>query len=98
MKFSRRWLEHMLEQATGGTDATAVSLEFLLERLTLAGLEVDGVEHEALDEAIVVGMITEARQHPDADRLRVCTVDIGQEPLEIVCGAPNARAGIHVAV
>lgn len=70
----------------------------LAETLTMAGLEVEELKPVAPPfEKVVVGEIREAVQHPDADRLRVCQVDVGQGSLlNIVCGAPNARAGIKV--
>lgn len=74
--------------------------EQLCERLTLAGLEIGAVlpAGPALDK-VVVGTILSTRQHPNADRLQLCKVDIGDiEPLDIVCGAPNARQGLKVAV
>ncbi len=72
----------------------------LCERLTLAGLEIGTVEPAGgkLDK-VIVGQILTASRHPDADRLQLCQVSIGEDqPLDIVCGAPNARAGIKVAV
>ncbi len=64
----------------------------------MAGLEVDGVEPAAADfSGVVVAEILEATQHPDADKLQLCTVSNGTETTEIVCGAPNARAGLKVA-
>jgi len=73
----------------------------LAERLALTGTEVDRV-HEAAtvtDEKLVVGQVTACEKHPDADRLSVCTVDVGaEEPSTIVCGAPNVAAGQTVAV
>ena len=70
----------------------------LADTLTMAGLEVEELEPVAPPfSGVVVGRILEAVQHPNADRLRVCQVDVGQgQPLNIVCGAPNARAGILV--
>jgi phenylalanyl-tRNA synthetase beta chain len=76
----------------------------LAETLTMAGLEVEELRPVApLFTKIVVGEIKEAVQHPDADRLRICQVDVGQVDgmgqgalLNIVCGAPNARVGIKV--
>jgi len=69
----------------------------LADTLTMGGLEVEELRPVAPPfSKIVVGEIREAVQHPDADRLRVCQVDVGQESLlNIVCGAPNARAGIR---
>jgi phenylalanyl-tRNA synthetase beta chain len=88
MKFSENWLRDLVP--------TDIDRDALVQRLTMAGLEVDGVEvlGEALD-GVVVGEIVAAEKHPQADRLQVCQVDAGaDEPLEIVCGAPNARVGL----
>jgi len=68
----------------------------LAERLALTGTEVERVEHHGVAalENFVVGHVLEAEQHPNADRLRVCLVDIGgAQPQQIVCGAPNVAAG-----
>ena len=75
-----------------------ITTQQLADTLTMAGLEVEGLESVAPPfTKIVVGEIKEAVQHPNADRLRVCQVDAGQGAwLSIVCGAPNARAGIKV--
>jgi phenylalanyl-tRNA synthetase beta chain len=73
----------------------------LAERLAMTGTEVERVEHYGVAglDAFVVGRVLKAEQHPDADRLRVCVVDIGEaEPSQIVCGAPNVAAGQTVAV
>jgi phenylalanyl-tRNA synthetase beta chain len=63
----------------------------------MAGLEVDSIEHlgASLDN-VVVGKIISIEKHPDADKLNVCQVDVGNKELQIVCGAPNARAGIKI--
>ena len=91
MKFTLDWLKAPLE-----TDA---SLEAITEKLTAIGLEVEHVEDKAkLLAPFTVAYIKETKQHPDADRLRVCTVETGTEILQIVCGAPNARAGIKVVL
>ena len=70
------------------------------EKLTLTGLEVEEIEETGAQfDGIVVGKVLDVQQHPDADRLVVCTVDIGQdEPSQIVCGAPNVAAGQKVPV
>ncbi|HEY5188776.1 MAG TPA: phenylalanine--tRNA ligase subunit beta [Solirubrobacteraceae bacterium] len=73
----------------------------LAERLAMTGTEVERVEHHGVAglDAFVVGRVLSAEQHPDADRLRVCAVDLGEaEPSQIVCGAPNVAAGQTVAV
>jgi phenylalanyl-tRNA synthetase beta chain len=91
MKFTLSWLKDHLE-----TDA---SLDEIARTLTRIGLEVEHIEDRAAKLApFVVGEVLTAIQHPNADRLRVCTVAIGREqPVEVVCGAPNARAGLKTA-
>ena len=87
MKFTLSWLKEHLE-----TDA---GLDQILERLTMVGLEVEKVTDRAVGlESFVVARVAEARPHPNADRLRVCTVETGGETVEVVCGAPNARTGM----
>jgi len=88
MRFSLNWLRQWVPSEI---DAEAVA-----DRLTAAGLEVDEIHAlgEGLD-GVVVAEITRCEPHPDADRLRVCEVDYGADaPVTIVCGAPNARAGL----
>ncbi|HVY34685.1 MAG TPA: phenylalanine--tRNA ligase subunit beta, partial [Caulobacteraceae bacterium] len=87
MKFTLSWLKEHLE-----TTATASEI---VDAMTLAGLEVEHVEDPAKKlAAFTVAKIIEAVQHPNADRLRVCQVDTVDGRKEIVCGAPNARAGL----
>jgi phenylalanyl-tRNA synthetase beta chain len=87
MKFSLSWLKEYLE--------TDKSLDEILHWLTMVGLEVEDVEDRAkLLQEFVVGHVLEAKQHPDADRLQILQVENGSETLEVVCGAPNARAGM----
>jgi len=87
MKFTLKWLKDHLE--------TEASLEEILARLPMIGLEVEAVEDRAAALApFTVAYVKEARQHPNADRLRVCIVDTGQEEVQVVCGAPNARTGM----
>ena len=75
-----------------------VNTETLVEQLTMAGLEVDSVEPAAaVFNGVVVGQVVSMEQHPDADRLRVCQVNVGEEaPLQIVCGASNVRVGLKI--
>ena len=73
----------------------------LEERLTMTGTKVEAVHHHGVDaiELFVVGKVREHAQHPDADRLSVCRVDVGNGHVaQIVCGAPNVAAGQTVAV
>ncbi|AWK87827.1 phenylalanine--tRNA ligase subunit beta [Azospirillum thermophilum] len=87
MKFTLSWLKDHLE-----TDAT---LDQITEKLTALGLEVEGVEDRSKELApFRVAQVVSAEKHPDADKLRVLTVDTGSEKLQVVCGAPNARAGM----
>ncbi|MDF3981031.1 phenylalanine--tRNA ligase subunit beta [Luteibacter sp. PPL201] len=90
MKFSENWLRELVT-----VDADRASL---VHALTMAGLEVEEVTPlgDQLD-GVVVAEIVDAVKHPEADRLQVCKVSTGQgEPLQIVCGAPNARVGLRV--
>src|SRR5271169_6242148 len=87
MKFTLSWLlDHL--------DASA-SLTEIVDTLTRVGLEVEGVEHPSRNyDGFVVASVIEAKQHPNADRLKVCIVDAGGGPVQVVCGAPNARTGM----
>jgi phenylalanyl-tRNA synthetase beta chain len=87
MKFTLSWLKSHLE--------TDVPLEAIVDKLTMIGLEVDTVEDRAAElAAFTVAYVKEARQHPNADRLKVCIVDTGNEEVQVVCGGPNARTGM----
>ena len=87
MKFTVSWLKEHLD--------TELSLDELVDALTAIGLEVEEVTDRAKDLApFTVGYVIEAAPHPDADRLRVCTVDTGTGTAQVVCGAPNARTGM----
>ena len=95
MRVSLQWLQELV---TGPEQALAPGA--LAERLSLAGFEVDAIEDLAAQAAgVVVGFVRERQGHPNADKLSVCQVDVGAaEALQIVCGAANVRAGIHVPV
>ncbi len=90
MQFPESWLREFCNPP--------LSTQQLADTLTMAGLEVEALQPVAPPfTRIVVGEVKEAVQHPNADRLRVCQVDVGQgKLLSIVCGAPNARVGIRV--
>ncbi|WCG84675.1 phenylalanine--tRNA ligase subunit beta [Pectobacterium sp. A5351] len=92
MKFSELWLREWVNPA--------VDSETLSDQITMAGLEVDGVEPVAgAFHGVVVGEVVECGQHPNADKLRVTKVNVGGDRLlDIVCGAPNCRQGLKVAV
>ncbi|MFA6265496.1 MAG: phenylalanine--tRNA ligase subunit beta [Pseudolabrys sp.] len=92
MKFTLSWLKDHFE--------TTASLDEIVDKLTMIGLEVEHVEDKsAALKPFVIASVISAEQHPNADRLRVCMVDIGQvakgeKPIQVVCGAPNARTGM----
>src|SRR5271168_1486386 len=88
MKFTLSWLKEHLD--------TDEPLEKLVDKLTMIGLEVESVENKGKALApFTIARVISAEQHPNADRLRVCMVDTGSgDPVQVVCGAPNARAGM----
>src|SRR5579871_1552982 len=89
MKFTLSWLKEHLD--------TDEPVEKLAEKLTMIGLEVESIEDKAkLLAPFTIARVISAEQHPNADRLRVCMVDTGNgaAPVQVVCGAPNARAGL----
>lgn len=89
MKFTLSWLKDHLD--------TDEPVETLADKLTMIGLEVEHLEDKAKQLApFTIARIVSAEQHPNADRLRVCMVDTGNggTPVQVVCGAPNARAGL----
>ena len=87
MKFTLSWLKDHLD-----TDA---SLDEIVERLTMIGLEVESVDDKASLKPFVIARVLTAEKHPDADKLKVLSVDTGSgAPVQVVCGAPNARAGL----
>ncbi|MDG1733906.1 MAG: phenylalanine--tRNA ligase subunit beta [Thalassotalea sp.] len=91
MKFSESWLREWVNPA--------ISSDELTHQITMAGLEVDGVDPVAGEFTnIVVGEVIECGQHPDADKLQVTKVNVGDEIVDIVCGAKNCRTGLKVAV
>ena len=94
MRFNERWLREWVDPP--------VTTAQLAEQLTRAGLEVDSVEPVVAPgeiAGVVVAEVLECRPHPNADRLKLCVADFGgEEPVEVVCGAPNARAGMRAAL
>ncbi len=92
MKFSEAWLREWV-------NPSVATLE-LADQLSMAGLEVDAVESVAAAfNGVVVGEVLSREPHPDADKLSVCSVNVGgSEPLQIVCGAANVAAGMRVPV
>jgi phenylalanyl-tRNA synthetase beta chain len=92
MKFTLDWLHNYV-------DIEGLTAEQLADHLTMLGLEVDAVLplHQELA-ALKTALIVTAAPHPEADRLSLCTVAVGEDTLQIVCGAPNARAGLTTVV
>lgn len=92
MKFSESWLREWVNPS--------ISRDELSHQITMAGLEVDGVEGVAGEfSGVIIGEVVECGQHPDADKLRVTKINVGEDELiDIVCGASNCRLGIKVAV
>ncbi len=91
MKISYNWLKEFID--------LKLTAEETAKKLTLIGLEVDEVlEYGNLLNGVVVGEVLEVKDHPNADRLTLCEVDVGTEPLQIVCGASNVAAGQKVPV
>ncbi len=92
MKFSKSWVDEWIQASLGSNE--------LADQITMAGLEVDSIDAVAgTFSNVVIGEVVECAQHPDADKLRVTKVNVGEaELLDIVCGAPNCRQGLRVAV
>ncbi len=94
MKLSLEWLSNYIDLS----DKTVTEIEYAL---TMVGFEVEGIEETGLEDLpkVLVGEVLTREQHPDADRLGVCSVEVGQdEPLQIVCGASNYKVGDRVPV
>ena len=91
MKFTLSWLKEHLD--------TTATLDEISAKLTSTGLEVENIINPGAGlDGFIVAHIADAKQHPNADRLRLCTVETGTETLQVVCGAPNARAGLKVVL
>jgi phenylalanyl-tRNA synthetase beta chain len=91
MKFTLSWLKRHLDTSAGA--------DRIAERLTMLGLEVESLEDPAARlGGFVTAQILEADEHPNADRLKLCRVSTGRSTFQVVCGAPNARAGLKVVL
>jgi phenylalanyl-tRNA synthetase beta chain len=89
MKFTLNWLKEYLD--------THATLDQVTDKLTALGLEVETVTDRAeLYKGFIIAKVVECEQHPNADRLKQCLVSTGKEQLQVVCGAPNVRKGLHV--
>ncbi len=91
MKISRRWLDQLV-------DVSDIETTVLADTLTGAGHEVESIEPLVIGNNLVIGHILECVDHPDSDHLHVCQVDVGEQTLQIVCGAPNVAQGQKVIV
>ncbi len=89
MRLSLNWLSHLV-------DLEGLKEEEIITKTIKAGFEVEGVEHLGDASGLVVGEVKECHDHPDSDHLHITKVDVGDEILDIVCGAPNCRKGIKV--
>ncbi|HET6528173.1 MAG TPA: phenylalanine--tRNA ligase subunit beta, partial [Balneolaceae bacterium] len=91
MKISYNWLKEFIN--------LELSPEETAEKLTLIGLEVDElISYGSKLKGVIVGEVLEVSEHPNADRLQLCKVGLGDETVQIVCGAPNVAAGQKVPV
>jgi phenylalanyl-tRNA synthetase beta chain len=89
MKFSENWLRTFVNPL--------LSTRELADAVTMSGVEVETIEAAAPPfERVVVGEVLSVERHPGAERLTVCRVNVGAEPLTVVCGAPNVQVGIKV--
>ena len=91
MKLSIKWLSQFI-------DLEGLTTEDIINTMLTAGLEVESVEHLSEGTNLVVGKVIECKDHPDSDHLHITRVDVKDEVLDIVCGAPNCREGIKVIV
>ncbi len=91
MIVTKNWLNEWI-------DLTGVSTDQLLKTFNAIGLEVDRHEVIRVPDGVIVGYVEQCERHPDADKLNVCQVNIGSGTRQIVCGASNVRAGIHIAL
>ena len=91
MKITSNWLKEHLD--------TKLDENQIIEKLTDVGLEVESVEKQSGEfDDFIVAKILKAEKHPNADKLKVCDVDVGKEnPVKVVCGAPNVEAGQNIA-
>lgn len=91
MNISKKWLSQYM-------DISDISIEELADKVTSAGLEVEGIEKMSQGSNLVIGQVLTCEDHPDSDHLHVCQVDLGNTKEQIVCGAPNVAAGQKVIV
>lgn len=91
MNISKKWLSQYM-------DLEDITIEEIADKITSSGLEVEGIEKLSQGSNLIIGHVLECVDHPDSDHLHVCKVDLKDRVEQIVCGAPNVRAGIKVIV
>ena len=91
MLLSRKWLSQYM-------DVSDLTIEEIANKITSAGFEVEAIEKMSQGTNLVIGKVLTCQDHPDSDHLHCTTVDVGDEVLKIVCGAPNVAAGQKVIV
>ena len=91
MKLSLNWLSDFI-------DLSGLTTEQIVDQMVKCGFEVESIEKMSEGTNLVVGKVLECTDHPDSDHLHLTKTDIGSEVLDIVCGAPNCRAGLKVIV
>lgn len=91
MRTSRKWLSQYM-------DISDLSIQEIADRITAAGFEVEGIEYTSAGTNLTIGYVETCEMHPDSDHLHCTTVNVGDEVLNIVCGAPNVAAGQKVIV
>lgn len=91
MIITKSWLEEFI-------DISKISIDEICKTLNSIGLEVDSLESFSIASKVVVGKVLEKEKHPDADKLNICQVDLGEKVVQIVCGAKNVDAGQFVPV
>lgn len=91
MIVTRKWLEEFI-------NLNGISTEEIIATLNRIGNEVEGYKKIEIPENVVIGEVIECEKHPNADKLNVCKVNVGDELLQIVCGAKNVAAGQYVVV
>ena len=91
MRIKLEWLKELV-------DLEGINTNEIVRKLSLYSVEVEGVDKAVSGTNLVVGHVDECIPHPDSNHLSVCTVDVGSETLQIVCGAPNVKKGQYVIV
>ena len=89
MKISYNWIKEFVDIDVDAYTAASA--------LTMSGTEVEDITHQSVPSEVICARVVEAKNHPNADKLFVCTVDTGKESLQVVCGAPNTRTGMMSA-